>query len=173
MPDTDPRPATTPGPASALARPIDRRRALAIIGSSVAAMAFLEACGSGTTASAGPTGWVPADVNPANLAAGQPAQVQFAGTVSGSPVSGSAWLVKEATGNLLAFDPRCTHAKCAYEWTDQARFACLCHEGFFGVDGAVISGPPPRALDRFAVRETNGKVELEVPADFSTPRPKA
>jgi len=79
----------------------------------------------------------------------------------------------EGASGLLAFDPRCTHAKCAYEWTDKSKFACLCHEGFFGVDGAVISGPPPRALDRFAVRETNGKVELEVPADFSTPRPKA
>ncbi len=116
---------------------------------------------------------MPADVNPADLAAGQPAQVQFAGTVSGSPVSGSAWLVKQATGDLVAFDPRCTHVKCAYAWTDQDRFACYCHEGFFRIDGTVISGPPPRPLDRFGVREENGKVELEVPADFSTPRPKA
>jgi hypothetical protein len=37
----------------------------------------------------------------------------------------------------------------------------------------VISGPPPRPLERFGVREADGSIELEVPADFSTPRPSA
>ena len=99
--------------------------------------------------------------------------VRFAGTVGGSAVGGSAWLVRRSAGDLVAFDPRCTHARCAYDWTDQARFACLCHAGLFRVDGTVISGPPPRPLDRFGVREADGSIELEVPADFSTPRPSA
>jgi nitrite reductase/ring-hydroxylating ferredoxin subunit len=155
-------------------RPIGRRRALAVIGSSVAGMVLLDACGPGASPSASaPAGWVLADVDPATLTTGQPVPVKFAGTVSGTPVAGSAWLVKQASGDLVAFDPRCTHQECAYEWTDQDRFACLCHEGFFAPDGSVISGPPPRPLDRFGVRETAGKVELQVPADFSTPRPKA
>jgi menaquinol-cytochrome c reductase iron-sulfur subunit len=146
-----------------------RRRALAVIGSTVAGLVVIDACGSAATPVA--SGWVPADVDPSTLAAGEPAQVQFSGTVSGTPVAGSAWLVTSASGDLVAFDPRCTHAGCAFEWTDQDRYACLCHDAFFAPDGAVISGPPPRPLDRFGVREVDGRVELEVPADFSTPRP--
>ncbi len=154
---------------SGLATPIGRRRALGVIGSSVAGLVLLDACNSAATPV--PSGWVPADVDPATLAAGQPVPVRFAGTVSGTAVAGSAWLEKNEAGDLVAFDPRCTHAGCAYEWTDEDRFACLCHEAFFAPDGTVISGPPPRPLDRFGVREADGKVELEVPADFSTPRP--
>ena len=160
----DPRP-------SILACPISRRRALVVIGSTVAGIVLLDACGS--SAASEPHGWVPADVDPATLTPDQPVPVRFAATVGGSAVAGSAWLVRHVAGELVAFDPRCTHAQCAYEWTDQGSFACLCHNGFFRIDGSVISGPPPRALDRFGVRETNGSVELEVPADFSTPRPSA
>ena len=156
---------------SPLATQISRRRALAVIGTSVAAMVFLDACGPG--AASVPRGWVPADVDLATLAPDQPVPVRFAGTVGGSAVAGSAWLVRRSAGDLVAFDPRCTHAQCAYDWTDQARFACLCHAGLFRVDGTVISGPPPRPLERFGVREADGSIELEVPADFSTPRPSA
>jgi nitrite reductase/ring-hydroxylating ferredoxin subunit len=160
------------GPGSALSRPINRRQALAVIGSSVAGAVLLDACGSGGGTPA-PRGWVAADVDPATLVLDQPVPVRFSGTVSGAPVAGSAWLVKRGSGDLVAYDPRCTHADCAYEWTDQAQFACLCHEGFFDLDGTVISGPPPRPLDEFGVREVDGKIELEVPADFATPRPDA
>ena len=80
----------------------------------------------------------------------QPAPVPFSGTVGGASVAGTAWLVQEQGGDLVAFDPRCPHAQCAYEPTDDARFSCLCHEAFFDLDGNVLSGPPPRPLDRFA-----------------------
>ena len=87
------------------------------------------------------------------------------------PVLGQ--MMQRRGGDLVAFDPRSTHAQCAYDWSTDDRFACLCHEGFFALDGSVVSGPPPRPLDRFSVRQTDGAIELEVPADFSTPRPDA
>jgi len=159
---------------SPLATPMGRRRALTVIGSSAAWIVLLEGCGSSATSvSPAPRGWVAADVDTAGLTTGQPVSVRFAGSVDGSPVAGSAWLVKRTSGDTLAFDPRCPHAQCAYEATDDARFACLCHEAFFDLEGAVLSGPPPRPLDRFAVRDVDGRLELDVPADFSTPRPKA
>jgi Rieske Fe-S protein len=151
--------------------PISRRRALAVIGSSVAGLVLLDACGAGGTQP--PRGWVTVEVDPATLIPDQPVPVRFGGTVGGTVVAGSAWLVRRNTGDLVAFDPRCTHAGCAYDWTDQAEFACLCHRGLFRIDGTVISGPPPRPLDRFGVRQTGSSIELEVPADFSTPRPSA
>jgi nitrite reductase/ring-hydroxylating ferredoxin subunit len=160
-------------PPSPLATPIGRRRALAVIGSSVAGMILLDGCGDGAALTPAPSDWVAADVDPTTLEAGQPVPVRFAGSVGGSPVTGSAWLVLQEDGDLVAFDPRCTHAQCAYEPTDDARFSCLCHHAFFDLDGIVLSGPPPRPLDRFAVRVSDGTLELQVPANFSTPRPEA
>jgi nitrite reductase/ring-hydroxylating ferredoxin subunit len=151
--------------------PVTRRRALVVIGSTVAGIALLDACGAAAVSA--PSGWVRADVDPSNLPPDQPVPVRFAGAVGGPSVAGSAWLVRRSARDLVAFDPRCTHARCGYDWTSDDQFACLCHKGFFRIDGTVISGPPPRALDRFAVREIDGRIELEVPADFSTPRPSA
>jgi nitrite reductase/ring-hydroxylating ferredoxin subunit len=151
-----------------LATPIGRRRALAVIGSS-AALLTLEACGSDDALA--PRGWVTADVDPASLRRDEPVTVKFAGTVSGATVAGSAWLVLREADELVAFDPKCPHADCAYELTDDRRFSCLCHEAFFDIDGNVISGPPRRPLDEYRVRVVDGRVELYVPADFTTPRP--
>ena len=153
--------------------PIGRRRALLLIGSSVAAVAFLEACGGDTTPTPAPSGWVQADVDPSTLQVDQPVPVRFAGSVGGAAVAGSAWLVQRDAGKLIAFDPKCTHVRCAYEPTDDKRFSCLCHDAFFDLDGKVLSGPPKRPLDEFRVREVDGRIELYVPGDFSTPRPSA
>jgi nitrite reductase/ring-hydroxylating ferredoxin subunit len=158
-------------PPSPLATPIGRRRALAVIGSSVAGMVLLEGCGAAATPV--PRGWVQVDLDPTTLELNKPVSVRFAGSVGGSSLDGSAWLVLREADELVAFDPRCTHARCAYELTDDARFTCLCHDAFFDLDGNVLSGPPPRPLDEFRVRVVDGKVELYMPADFSTPRPEA
>jgi len=165
------RPAARRPVHDALAAPMGRRRALALIGSSVAGFVVLEACGAETTPA--PRGWVVADVDPATLQLDTPVPVRFSGDVAGATVSGSAWLVRRAADQLVAFDPSCPHARCAYEWTDEAAFSCLCHDAFFDLDGKVLSGPPTRPLDEFGVREIDGRVELDVPADFATPRPTA
>lgn len=162
MADETPRP-------SLLATPIGRRRALAVLGASAAAVA-LEACGPGDGPST-PRGWVPADVDPVSLQQDEPVTVKFDGTVGGTAVTGSAWLVLREAGELVAFDPKCPHADCAYELTDEKQFSCLCHEAFFDIDGNVLSGPPRRPLDEYRVRVVDGRVELYVPADFATPRP--
>jgi Rieske Fe-S protein len=151
-----------------LATPIGRRRALAVIGSS-AALVALEACGPGDALA--PRGWVTADVDPAMLRQDEPVEVRFSGTVGGATVAGSAWLVLREAAELVAFDPSCPHAACAYELTDDKRFSCLCHEAFFDLDGNVLSGPPRRPLDEYRVRVVDGRVELYIPADFATPRP--
>jgi Rieske Fe-S protein len=169
MADTIERRRSSPVLPQALSAPIGRRRALAVIGSSVAAAALLDACGSGATPA--PRGWVQADVDPATLAVDRPVPVRFSGSVGGTAVTGSAWLVLREAGELVAFDPKCPHARCAYELTDDKRFSCLCHDAFFDLDGNVLSGPPPRPLDEFRVREIDGRIELYMPADFSTPRP--
>jgi Rieske Fe-S protein len=159
-----------------LIRPLPRRQALRIIGGTVlAGVAFpavLEACAIGPT----PTP-VAASVaiDATTLQPLEPVEVPFTLIApDGGATPGTAWLVREADGSLVAFDPRCTHAKCAYAWVSaDAEFECHCHKAAFDITGKVLSGPPPRPLDRFPITSSaDGTVELMVPGDFSTPRPE-
>jgi len=68
--------------------PIGRRRALAVIGSSVAGVVLLEGCGPGTTPP--PRGWIQADVDPDTLELNTPVSVKFAGSIEGTSLAGSA-----------------------------------------------------------------------------------
>lgn len=159
--------------------PIPRRRALRIMGGGVLAAGVgialvVEACAPGGTPVAAV--WVTLDVDPATITAGVPTEVPLTMTPpgGGSPVAASTWLVKGADGSFVAYDPRCTHAQCAYHWvSEESRFDCYCHKGAFGLDGAVLFGPPPRPLDRFPTQVVGGKLEVQVPGNLSTPRPSA
>ena len=51
----------------------------------------------------------------------------------------------------------CTHLGCRVRWiAEKDSFYCPCHNGVFAKDGSVVSGPPPRALDRFEVKVEDG-----------------
>ena len=70
----------------------------------------------------------------------------------------SVWLSREED-NVVAFNPKCTHLGCPYRWDDEKNvFACPCHTAIFSKTGEVISGPPPRPLDRFPVKVDHGTV---------------
>lgn len=49
----------------------------------------------------------------------------------------------------VAFSKVCTHLGCLVEYNrDQNKFVCPCHAGTFSIEGNVLSGPPPRSLDK-------------------------
>lgn len=75
--------------------------------------------------------------------------------------SGSAYVSGSEIGEVTVFDPSCTHMGCpvAFE-PSEGVFKCPCHRGIFGIDGAVLAGPPPRPLDRLASRIEDGRVYL-------------
>ena len=65
----------------------------------------------------------------------------------------TAWVVKLADNQAIAFSPQCTHLGCAYHWDENNKnFLCPCHTSTFDMEGKVLSGPAPRPLDRFQVR---------------------
>jgi len=65
----------------------------------------------------------------------------------------SAWVLTSNGQDFIVFDPRCTHLGCPYRWNAEKKlFLCPCHNAVFNVDGRVVSGPPPRPLDRYAVK---------------------
>ncbi len=151
------------------ATPVPRRRMLLLMGAGALAAGgglgvFLQAC-------AGPPVTVTLDVDLGTLVPGTPVEVPFTLDTGTRSVPGSAWLVKKASGEVTAFDPRCTHGLCQYSWSAEgARFKCLCHDGQFALDGAVLAGPPPRPLRQFPVRLVGDLIEVDVPGDFQTPK---
>lgn len=71
----------------------------------------------------------------------------------------TAWVVKLADNQAVAFSPQCTHLGCAYHWDENNKnFLCPCHTSTFDIDGRVLSGPAPRPLDRFQVRVEGTKL---------------
>lgn len=162
-----------PGTPGVPAGPVDLTRRQFIVGATAlagAAALTLAGCGS-TGMPSGPSAsanrWI--RLPTAGLVAGQPRWVSFntspgaslptalAGPdATAAPVSGAslgAWLVLQADGSIVAFQPACTHERCRYDWDKvTTRFHCRCHNGFFSADGTVLEGPPPRPLDRFQVR---------------------
>lgn len=70
--------------------------------------------------------------------------------------SSPAILVNTAEGQLVALSGVCTHLTCTVRFdAETGTLFCPCHNGRFDLGGNVLSGPPPRPLEIFAV-ETSG-----------------
>lgn len=68
----------------------------------------------------------------------------------------SIYVLTENGRDFIAMSNICTHLGCRVRWIDdQQRFFCPCHNGVFGKDGTVISGPPPRPLSQYEVKIEN------------------
>jgi len=151
--------------------PIPRRRMLVLMG--VTTLAASGGLGAVLAGCSGPPVTVTLDVDLGALEVGVPKEIPFTLVKAdgGASIPGSTWLVKKANGDLISYDPRCTHGLCHYLWSEEgARFKCGCHEGQFALDGAVLAGPPPRPLDRWPIRVTGSTVEVDVPGNFQTPK---
>ena len=69
----------------------------------------------------------------------------------------------ETSGDLVVFNSRCTHLGCSVNWQEAAQaFICPCHDGKFSKAGAVLAGPPPRPLDRYADFRVTPEGVLEI-----------
>jgi cytochrome b6-f complex iron-sulfur subunit len=61
-------------------------------------------------------------------------------------------VVRTAEGEVRAFSAVCTHLDCTVQFkSDTSQFWCACHNGTYDLAGNVVSGPPPRGLERFVV----------------------
>lgn len=101
-----------------------------------------------------------------NIPIGTPIHVQYEERVQDSwretVLSKAVWVVTKDGKNFTVFDPHCTHLGCLYAWNEaKKRFLCPCHAGVFDIDGNVISGPPPRPLDRLANKLDGDKLVVQ------------
>ncbi|MCZ7650008.1 MAG: Rieske (2Fe-2S) protein [Thermoanaerobaculia bacterium] len=64
-----------------------------------------------------------------------------------------AFVVRLDETTYRAYETKCTHLSCAVFYAPESgRIECPCHNGAFdAMSGAVLQGPPPRGLRRFAV----------------------
>jgi menaquinol-cytochrome c reductase iron-sulfur subunit len=65
----------------------------------------------------------------------------------------TVFLIWDGNQGVHALSATCTHLGCQVRWEPQTRkFLCPCHGGMFDPQGNVVSGPPPRPLDRVEAR---------------------
>jgi cytochrome b6-f complex iron-sulfur subunit len=61
-------------------------------------------------------------------------------------------VVRTADGEVRAFSAICTHLDCTVQFkADTTQLWCACHNGMYDLGGNVVSGPPPRGLEKFTV----------------------
>ena len=69
----------------------------------------------------------------------------------------SAYVLTENGQDYQVMSNVCTHLGCRVRWiAEKQGFYCPCHNGVFAKDGSVVSGPPPRPLDRFENKVEEG-----------------
>jgi cytochrome b6-f complex iron-sulfur subunit len=93
------------------------------------------------------------EFNVSDLPEGEAKFFEYAGS--------SAVLVKTSAGAVVALSAVCTHLGCIVQWEKGSQdFLCPCHAGRYSPDGAVLSGPPPRALAKIPFTVANGKITV-------------
>ncbi len=64
-----------------------------------------------------------------------------------------AIVINRPDKGFVVFSKVCTHLGCIVEYDgDKKIMLCPCHAGMFDLDGNVISGPPPKSLQRLPLR---------------------
>lgn len=78
-----------------------------------------------------------------------------------STQSGIAYAVTHDGQEVKVFSNLCTHLNCRVTWNEARQgFFCPCHDGLFGINGEVLTGPPPRPLDQFQTKIENGQISI-------------
>jgi menaquinol-cytochrome c reductase iron-sulfur subunit len=99
---------------------------------------------------------------------GEPRQVPFTrlrrdGWIE-RPENLAVWVWRKSETEVVVYNSHCTHLGCAFNWITQGQhkghFFSPCHDGVFALDGTVISGPPPRPLDRLEAKIEDGQLYI-------------
>lgn len=111
-----------------------------------------------------------------DLSVGQPREmstvVSFKDGWMETKTTRSVWAVKKESGEVIVYNPHCTHLGCAYGWNSGEKlFKCPCHGGVYDIDGKVLAGPPPRPLDRMEYQLEEGNLLVQY-QDFRAGIPK-
>jgi Rieske Fe-S protein len=72
-------------------------------------------------------------------------------------------VVRTPDGEVRAFSAVCSHLDCTVQFkADTSQLWCACHNGTYDLGGNVVSGPPPRGLEKFAVNIRGEGADAEI-----------
>lgn len=61
-------------------------------------------------------------------------------------------LIRVSEAEWRAYEATCTHLNCTVQYQEAThQIWCACHNGFYDLNGKVVSGPPPRPLEQYNV----------------------
>jgi cytochrome b6-f complex iron-sulfur subunit len=70
-------------------------------------------------------------------------------------------LIRAGDTEWRAFSAVCTHLNCTVQYQESGRqIWCACHNGLYDMNGRVISGPPPKPLEEYAVHVRGEEVVI-------------
>jgi Rieske Fe-S protein len=116
--------------------------------------------------SSSPEEWVPVGTVE-DLVEGEPRLFSFTRTQrvgwETTARSYGIYVIRKSSNTFDVFSNVCTHLSCRVSWQeDLGEYLCPCHDGNFGIDGSIISGPQPRPLDRFGYRVEEGTLMIQL-----------
>ncbi len=80
-----------------------------------------------------------------------------------SSQSYGVYVLREEGKDVVVFSDVCTHLSCRVNWdAEQEGFYCPCHAAYFGKHGEVVSGPPPRPMDRYETKMDGGQLFIHL-----------
>jgi menaquinol-cytochrome c reductase iron-sulfur subunit len=152
-------------------QPVTRRTALGILGTSLAAAWTLAIAGLSAAFASAPLR-APTRRREAALGTLDTFSEKFR-VVDLRIATSDGWYSKEEvtrvyarlddTGAPFVLSATCTHLGCTVQWeAGKNEFRCPCHGGRYSIDGAVLSGPPPRPLERLNAQVRDGNVVVEL-----------
>ena len=69
------------------------------------------------------------------------------------------YVLRKDETDTTVFSNVCTHLSCRVIWNEEPKqYICPCHDGRFGINGEIISGPQPRPLDTYETKVEEGNL---------------
>lgn len=73
-------------------------------------------------------------------------------------------LVRDGETTAHAFESKCPHEGCDVNYAPASnKIECPCHDALFDLDGKVLQGPPPRALETYSALVDGDRILLNIP----------
>lgn len=74
----------------------------------------------------------------------------------------TAYVLTDNGRDFVALSNICTHLGCRVRWiSERSEFFCPCHNGVFDKNGNVLSGPPPKQLERYELKVEDGQLFIK------------
>ena len=73
-------------------------------------------------------------------------------------------LVRDSETSAHAYEAKCPHEFCDVNYSpEKNKIECPCHDALFDMDGKVLQGPPPRALETYQAIVDGDRILFNIP----------